>query len=207
MSEQLQIIFHEYKTIFALRQRCIKNIDESMRTYLFFLGFIVTVVSFVINNYPQNIISIAGLLVICSLVGFFIYGQIVESYINLINYSRKLNLTRRFFIKFNGIKKYIYLPISGDEPNFVETGFTDRKFSEFGLLKLIQILNCLTAAFSCWLILIAIRNAQIYKIEDLYIVIILLVIIISFYLLHPYINEKQIKLAKIKWEKEMKVRK
>ncbi len=46
MREELDIVFHEYKTIFELRQRCIKNIEDNMRTYLIFVGFIATAFSF-----------------------------------------------------------------------------------------------------------------------------------------------------------------
>ena len=201
MREGLEIILNEYRTIFELRQRCIKNIEESMKTYLLFVGFIVTAFSLVAKK-PENAKYAIFLFFACCIVGFLIYRMIVESHINFIVYTRKLNKTRTYFKKWKKgkLSKFILLTTKGKKPKFDTIGFLGKNFSQDGVLKLIQLINSLISfvflyllinEFFCWT-----RFARFYRVGNL---IIAFAFALIFYLLHNLVNNKLVNQAKNKY--------
>lgn len=199
MNDQLEIIFQEYNTIFSLRERCIKNIEESMKTYLIFLGFSITAFSFVVEN-VENVNILIGILLFCCVVGFLIYILMIETHINFINYTKKLNKTREYFMKWKGIQHYLQLPTTGDEPDFDEIGFNGKIFSRSGILRLIQILNSMIAVIFCYLFLVEIvQQNPTCQIEKNCIVFISIGVALIFFFAHTCINDQLISGAKNKW--------
>jgi len=202
MKEKLEIILNEYNAILAFRARCIKNIDEGMRTYLIFLGFNATAISFFSNNKSPNIILIGVLLVLCCIVGFSIYQQMIATYIQMIVYTKKLNLTRKLFKQWKKAGRLLYLPITAKKPGFDKTGYTGKKFSSFGIINLIKVLNSISAAFAFYLIITEIQTKQPLGISNSCIIILSLLIGISFFVIHKQNNKEQNAKAKKKWKKE-----
>jgi len=133
MKEKLEIILNEYNAILAFRARCIKNIDEGMKTYLLFLGFNATAISFFTNNHSPNIWLIGILLALCALVGFKIYEQMVATYIQMIVYTKKLNLTRKLFTHWKRARRLLYLPITEKKPDFDKTGYAEKNSQKLEL--------------------------------------------------------------------------
>jgi hypothetical protein len=201
MREGLEIILNEYRTIFELRQRCIKNIEESMKTYLLFVGFIVTAFSFVAKK-PENARYAIFLFFVCGIVGFFIYRMIVESHINFIVYTRKLNKTRSYFKKRKKgkLSDHILLTTKGKKPKFDTIGFLGKKFSQDGVLKLIQLINSLISFVFLYLLINEIfcctRFFCLYRVGNL---IIAFTFALVFYLLHTLANNKIVDQAKDKY--------
>jgi hypothetical protein len=201
---KLSIITNEYQTIKEFRERCVKNIEESTRTYLIFFGFVITALALVkeFSDFETPKFLIIFPLTVCVIVGWYVYKLIIQTHINFINYTRKLNITRKFLKEKTKNSKYILLPTSGKEPAFDTIGYTGKKFSEDGVLRIIQILNSLVVGAITFLLidtlLLMVINEFIIKI-----IIPFLLIIISF-LMHKNTNCILIKEAEEKWEKETK---
>ena len=45
-----EIHLNEYRTIKEFRERCVKNIEESTRTYIQFIGFVIASIAILITN-------------------------------------------------------------------------------------------------------------------------------------------------------------
>ena len=97
MNKELEILLNEYKTIQEFRERSIKNIEETTRTYLLFIGFSVTAASYIFEN-KNNIVYFSLILFVCLCVGIRIYKMNIGTHITYIKYTRLLNEIRSKFV-------------------------------------------------------------------------------------------------------------
>jgi hypothetical protein len=141
------ILMNEYHELSNLRERSIKNIEETTRTYVTFIGFVITATALLKESYfnSNNQVVMMLIILLAILVGVNTYHSIISSNINQTIYTRELNLTRKFLSNYRELKNKILLPINGDEPNFDNLGIIEEKFSINGSLALIKIINCLMA--------------------------------------------------------------
>lgn len=150
----LQVLLNEYKYISELRERSIKNIENSTNTYLVVLGACLSSFSIFNNGFNSsnfsNLVQYIpiGVLVIFQIVGYFIYKNMVLTHTNFINYTRYLNSTRNSLIENGYIEaKSIFLQVNRrgeEEPLYDNLGFSKKmKFSKDGMLRVVQIVNSL----------------------------------------------------------------
>jgi len=119
----------EYERIasayFGLRDQS----NEWFKAYLALIGLPLTVlaavlklgdgyISATLDNLPQ---LVAGLLVLVSLLGFFVTLSVVSMRMEMILYARTINLVRRYFgDQDKELHKYFVLPTSDTKPPFYE---------------------------------------------------------------------------------------
>jgi len=140
MKEIVDVLINEYNSIKDFRERCIRNIEETTRTYLIFLGFGATSSAIFFEKQLPPIYMIF-IMTICLIVGIIIYRLNIQTHINFINYTRKLNETRSFFSELKIPDKYFLLPTDGKHPEYDRIGVLNKRFSKHGSLKIIQLIN------------------------------------------------------------------
>lgn len=145
-----QILINEYNALMNLRERSIKSIGSTANSYTTFLGLLATAVSIIYKYFENKDDSLIFLPIGLAFVvyGVIIYSSIISSHINFTIYTRKLNLTRRLLVmNKKGLRKKIFLPIDGNEPNFDELGFLKQKYSKVGFLAIIKWINSVLLGF------------------------------------------------------------
>jgi hypothetical protein len=193
MDRRLTVLLNEYQTIKDFRERCIRNIEEATRTYFIFLGFVVTATSFYIEKKIENV-YLASILSILVLAGFLIYYLNIQTHINFIKYTRKLNKTRKQFLDFKIPKEYLTLGTDEKHPKYDRIGFLDLRFSRNGSLRIIQVFNTIIGIFATYLLLeeTMIINLSIYECRE----IVSLFAGGFIYQIHFWINDRMINKAK-----------
>lgn len=200
----LDIYLNEYQTIKEFRERCIKNIEESTRTYIQFIGFVLAALSIIITNDINNsLIGIIFLILSFALiVGIVVYKTTVISNITFIEYTRKLNITRNLFNNLSNSGKYQFvLSIDENHPQFDNIGSLGDKLSKVGILWLIKIFNSFIISTIFYLfisisIYIFVEQNNNFTTPNNYIYnllifpILIFVFIISFYIHNTYLNNK-----------------
>jgi hypothetical protein len=213
MNKKLEILLNEYKELSLLRERSIKNIEECIRTYITFLGFVIT--SIAIGSTGENsgkTIIQTTTIAVAILVGIFIHHWIISSNINQTMYTRKLNLTRKYIIDKRRIDRLIHLPTSGDRPNFDNLGFFGEKLSVHGVLGLVKIINGILSGVLLVYIFLLIRsipaNIFFYSPEFWIQTLFIGVVIVSLvFCLHNCHNQKMIERAEKQWAIEIQEKK
>lgn len=200
MKDKITIIMNEYQAIKEFRERCIRNIEETTKTYLIFLGFGATATSFFLEKKIDSEYHVI-ILVILLIVGLLIYKLNIHTHINFINYTRKLNETRSFFLEFKIPKKYLKLSTDKEHPKFDGIGFLDNKFSRQGSLRIIQILNSIIGSFVTFIL---IEKALLisYTIYECRFIISMLAGIVI-YLTHLWVNDQEIRKAENQAKQEV----
>ena len=188
----IQVITNEYRVIKELRERCIKNIEATTRTYIYFLGFIVTASSVLID---ENMTYLIPILLVGNIVGSFTYKMIVATHIQFISYTRKLNFTRKSLMLNKKIKLATKLPIDENFPAFDTIGYTSMKFSEQGVLRLIQVLNSFMLLALLFLVLDFFESLYPASLDTWKKVIISLIFSISGFFLHQGKNDSMVEEA------------
>ncbi len=97
-NRNLQVLLNEYKYMSELRERSIKNIENSVNIYLLVLGACLSSFSFFNNthdlvaNFRIILMVPIFVLIIFQIYGYFIFKNIILTHINFINYTRYLML-------------------------------------------------------------------------------------------------------------------
>jgi len=143
--EVFEILLNEYQELSKLRERSIKNTEETTRTFITILGLVAAAFSISPGEPTKNIILLITV-GIALVVGGFIYHGLILNNISQTIYTRELNITRKLIIENRGIENKIFLKTEKNKPVFDNLGFFDEKYSVHGGLGLITLLNCFLAA-------------------------------------------------------------
>jgi hypothetical protein len=195
MNQNLTILLNEYAALKDFRERCIRNIEEATRTYLIFIGFTATASAITLEKgLPKTYLFLIFL--ICIIVGMNIYSNNIQTHINFIDYTRKLNKTRGLFKRFKLLEGLLVLTTDPNYPPYDNLGVLNKKFSRDGSLIFIQIINSILGSVACYALILAIEN--LVYIPYFYDCKILFCIGIGFilYLVHSKINKDLIEEAK-----------
>lgn len=94
-------MINEYNSIVKFRELIINQAEGRITLYLKMVSIILPVIAVFIlqtdiNDASQIIISIAVPLAVY-IFGIIMFPHVIEGHISIVNYTRKLNKTRKFF--------------------------------------------------------------------------------------------------------------
>lgn len=168
MSKNNDFLFKQLDELYKLRKENIENIGAASNAFLTFLGLVFAGLAIFIRDWDFDKNSIDKLLVlifagiVVFFYGYFIRNHIWVSYINQINYTKKLNMTRGYLAR--GLpalrQNQILLGIDSNEPEFNKRGVTGNKtFSKDDVVCWIKWTNTIIATLVVWGVCILFFNA------------------------------------------------
>lgn len=206
MENNDEIIREQMRELFLFRDRNVKNIEETFKSFMTIISIIVSALAIVAteNNGSQfvdpSLLFGAGIFVF--LYGFYVFFSLVQMQNQVIWYTKLLNISRADLIRGKHIRYKIYLPVNEKGLEFGKYSFLQLPFAWLGPAGVVRLINSLIIMA---LAFIFIKNdfCPILK-PCMNLGPNLILIFVVIYLLHELVNKHIIRSARTRW-KELRI--